>query len=67
MKPEIIRQIRKGSTIAYNDGRPGHQGVLAAVLDVNSRGMTVQFEDRADSSYVAFSDRQWMEFIRVVA
>lgn len=60
-----IDQIKQGSRIVYNDGRPGHKGVLATVLAVNAKGMTVQFDDRADTNHIAFSDRGWMEFIEV--
>jgi len=34
-------------------------------VEVDANGMTVQFEDRADTSRIAFSDRAWMEFIEV--
>ena len=60
-----IDQIREGSRIVYNDGRPGHAGVLATVLALDKKGMTVQFVDRADTTRIAFSDRGWMEFIEV--
>jgi hypothetical protein len=59
-------QIKKGGRIVYDDGRPEHKGVLATVLAVDTKGMTVQFDDRADTSRIAFSDREWMEFIDVV-
>ena len=60
-----VDQIKKGGRIAYNDGRPGHTGVLATVMATDSKGMTVQFDDRADTNYIAFSDRGWMNFIEV--
>lgn len=60
-----VDQIEKGGRIVYNDGRPGHEDVFATVLAVDARGMTVQFEDRADTSHIAFSDRGWMDFIEV--
>jgi hypothetical protein len=60
-----IDQIKQGGRIVYNDGRPGHKGVLATVLAVDAKGMTVQFEDRADTTRIAFSDRGWMDFIDV--
>ena len=60
-----IDQIREGGRIVYNDSRPGHAGVLATVLAVDKKGMTVQFVDRADKTRIAFSDRVWMEFIEV--
>ena len=62
-----VDQIKMGGRIVYNDGRPGHKDVLATVLTVDARGMTVQFEDRADTNYMAFSDRGWMDFIEVAA
>ena len=60
-----LDQIKKGGRIIYDDGRPGHKGVLAAVLAVDAKGMTVQFDDRADTSRIAFSDKAWMDFIEV--
>ncbi len=52
-----VDQIKKGGRIIYNDGRPNHSGVLATVLAVDRKGMTVQFDDRADTTRIAFSDR----------
>ena len=66
MRLRIQNQVRKGSRISYDDGRPGHQGVEATVLAVDGRGMTVQFDDRADTNYIRFSDAKWMDFIDVV-
>lgn len=66
MRLGVRDQVRKGSRISYDDGRPGHQGVEAAVLAADRRGMTVQFEDRADTTYILFSDPRWMDFISVV-
>jgi hypothetical protein len=51
----------------YDDGRPGHRNVQGSVLEVENRhGMLVKFDDRADTTYVTFSDRRWMDFITVV-
>lgn len=55
-----------GDVISYNDGRPGHQDVRAVVLSVDRIGMVVQFEDRADTTRISFSDRSWMDFISPV-
>ena len=60
-----LDQIKKGGRVVYNDGRPGHKEVMAAVLAVDGKGMTVQFEDRADITRIAFSDRNWMNFIEL--
>lgn len=61
-----IDQIKPGSRIIYNDGRAGHSGVFADVLSVDSNGMMVQFEDRADRTRINFSDSAWMDFIELV-
>ena len=61
-----IDRIKPGSRIVYNDGRPEHAGILADVLSVNTKGMAVQFEDRADITRIAFSDHAWMDFIELV-
>ena len=60
-----IDQIKPGSRIVYNDGRAGHSGIFADVLSVDSNGMMVQFEDRADRTRINFSDRAWMDFIEL--
>ena len=60
-----LDRIRKGRRIVYNNGRPRHQGVEATVLAVDKRGMTVQFEHRADTNYIRFSDQKRMEFIEM--
>ena len=60
-----IDQIKAGGRIVYNDGRPGHSGVSATVLEVYANGMTVQFEDRADTTHIKFSDKGWMEHIEL--
>ena len=67
MRLRIQDQVRKGSTISYDDGRPGHQDVRATVLEVvDGHGMLVQFEDRADTTYIPFSEPRWMDSIEVV-
>jgi hypothetical protein len=64
---DTVDQIKKGGRIVYNDGRPGHKDVSATVLAVDAQGMTVQFEDRADTNRIAFSDRGWMDFIEIAS
>ena len=66
MKLRPMDNFTNGGRIVYDDGRPGHQNVRGRVLEVNERGMTVQFEDRADTNYIVFSDRGWMDHIRTV-
>lgn len=60
-----IDQIKPGKRIVYNDGRPGHINVTATVLAVDVRGMTVQFDDRADTDRINFKDKAWMDFIEL--
>jgi hypothetical protein len=50
-----VDQIKTGGRIIYNDGRQGHTDVFATVMAVDAKGMTVLFDDRADTSYIAFS------------
>ncbi len=67
MKLNEAYQVSVGGRVFYDDGRPGHNGVEATVLEVtDGHGMLVQFEDRADTTYVRFSDRKWMDFLRVI-
>lgn len=56
--------IKAGDVLVYDDGRAGHSGVKAVVLSVNATGMTVQFEDRADTTRIAFTDKAWMDYLR---
>lgn len=67
MKLNLAYQVKAGGRISYDDGRPGHRCVEALVLEVvEGHGMVVQFEDRADTTYILFSDSKWMDFISVV-
>jgi len=67
MKVNVAQVVAAGSRIVYDDGRPGHKGVEATVLEVTKgHGMRVQFDDRADATYIPFSDARWMNFIFVV-
>jgi hypothetical protein len=57
-------QVRKGCRISYDDGRPGHRDARGTVLEVTpGHGMLVQFDDRADTTYIVFSDPRWMDFL----
>ena len=55
------KSAKRGDHILYNDGRPGHTNVKAEILSIDGDSMTVQFEDRADTTRIHFSDRQWMD------
>lgn len=55
-------QVRDGSRIVYDDGR---QEAKATVLTVEHWGMCVQFDDRADTTTIRFSDKAWMNFLSI--
>jgi hypothetical protein len=55
--------IRVGERIVYNDRRDGHANIVAVVLEIHPNFMIVQFKDRADTTKISFSDRQWMDFL----
>ncbi len=56
-------QLKDGSRIAYDDGRGEAQ---ATVLTVEHWGMRVQFDDRADTTAIRFTDKAWMQWLEVV-
>jgi hypothetical protein len=67
MKLNVSNLVKVGRKVSYDDGRPGHRGVQAMVLEVvDGHGMLVQFDDRADTAYILFSERRWMDFLTVV-
>jgi hypothetical protein len=55
--------ISVGERVVYNDRREGHTNIVAVVLEIHQNFMIVQFEDRADTTKISFSDRQWMDFL----
>jgi hypothetical protein len=66
MKLRVQDRVKMGSRVSYNDGRAGHVGVQATVLGVDADGMLVQFDDRADTTYIRFCDHGWMDFIAIL-
>ena len=60
-------QFTKGTTLIYNDGSPGHTTASATVLETDAKSMIVQFDDRADTTKIAFSDPHWMDHITVAS
>ncbi len=57
-------QFTAGSYIIYNDGREGHTDVRALILEADSKSMTVQFEDRNNTTLIYFNEKAWMDFIK---
>ena len=57
--------IKPGMTLVYDDGREEHRGVEAQVLDVVDVGMLVQFVDRADTNFIPFDARAWMDYLSI--
>lgn len=39
--------------------------MVAEVLAVDAKGMTVQFDNRADTNHIRYTDQRWMDFISV--
>ncbi len=62
---KLSGEFKKGAKIVYNDGRPGHSSAVASVLCVDNKGMMVHFEDRADTTYITFAERRWMDYIEL--
>jgi hypothetical protein len=58
-------ELKPGDVLIYDDGRPGHQGVRATVLEVSGKSMVVQFEDRARTTKIGFHEKDWMDFLEV--
>lgn len=61
---ELPPPPRPSKAILYNDGRPGHQGVRAVVLEETDAVLVVQFEDRAAPTTITKGDPKWAPFIR---
>ncbi len=61
----ILADIRPGSRLQYDDGRPGHC-VGATVLEVGCAGFVAQFDDRADTTAILIDDRAWTDHLTVI-
>lgn len=55
----------KGARVHYKGGR-GPEG-FGTVLDVGANSMLVQFDDRADTTTIKFSEPDWMNHLSVTA
>lgn len=64
--PIDFASIKPGSRLLYNDGRAGHKDIGADVIGCSPDGVVVQFEDRADTTYIGRNDGQWWGNIRIV-
>lgn len=62
MKLEL-NNLDAGMRIVYDDGRPGHSGVCATVLKAGKTNMVVQFDDRADTTTIKYSDAGWIDYL----
>lgn len=51
------------SHIVYNDGRAGHTDIKAEILELHENFILVQFEDRADTTNIYYSNSEWMNYI----
>lgn len=67
LKLKPMDKVKTGERIIYNDRRPGHERVMANVLEfTEGHGMLVQFDDRSETTYIQFSDSRWMDFLGLV-
>ncbi|NJD37042.1 MAG: hypothetical protein FIA89_01785 [Geobacter sp.] len=65
MTTEEMTELSAGDFVVYDDGREGNSGVRAVVLTNSSYAMQVQFDDRADSTFIRHSDRGWTDHLKV--
>lgn len=58
-------KFKAGQTLFYNDGRPGHVDIECVVLEADNRKMVVSFADRADTTTIFLSNREWTSRLTV--
>jgi hypothetical protein len=66
MTIDEAKTLGAGDRIQYDDGRLGHVGVFATVLEVRPLSMIVQFDDRADMTTIMHWDSMWMDYVKAV-
>lgn len=59
-----MKTFHKGQRLTYNDGRPGHTDAKATVLRVGKSAIVVQFDDRADTTAIRFTDKTWVDYLK---
>jgi hypothetical protein len=64
MNAERMKSLNPGDILVYDDGRPGHSGVKAVILSNYSNCLTVQFEDRADTTTIKHDDVEWTKYLK---
>ena len=64
MNAEHMKSLKSGDILLYDDGRPGHVGVKAAVLSNDENCVVVQFEDRADTTTIKHDDVGWTDYLK---
>jgi hypothetical protein len=55
--------IHIGQQFTYDDGRLGHRAVTGEVLAIRSNGFLAQFSDRADTTWIEYTAKAWMDHI----
>jgi hypothetical protein len=63
MNANQAQKILPGAILIYNDGRQGHTSAKCEVLTVSNISLLVQFEDRADTTTIKFTDAAWINFL----
>jgi len=63
-RARLLRElIKPGETLTYDDGREQHRGKRCTVLQCGEHSMLVQFEDRADTTTIAWTDTGWTHYL----
>jgi hypothetical protein len=65
VKLDNVGLLVPGLKLMYDDGRTGHQGITAEVIQVLTDRMIVQFEDRAEATVIRYTDRAWMDYLKL--
>jgi hypothetical protein len=58
-----VEEIKLGQIFTYDDGRPGHRGIKAKVVALTDNGFIAQFEDRYDTTAIAWNEPEWISHI----
>ena len=63
MNKKEMKALKAGDVISYDDGRKGHQGVKATVLENGEHFVVVQFIDRFAPDTIKHSDTEWTKYL----
>jgi HK97 family phage prohead protease len=63
MSEKEMKSLKEGDVVSYDDGRKGHQGAEATVLENGEHFVVVQFKDRAHADTIKHSDTEWTKYL----